>query len=124
MTNEQIIYNASIAAGIFTEAEATAIIQTGRRLPIHTYQEWKRLGYQVKRGEKAALTVGLWRFGKNKVENGEEVEEIGEKAFRTAGHLFTFAQVEKAAPVKVKTREEIAAYNAMLAAQRKARKAC
>ena len=75
MTNEQMIFNAAINSGIFTAAEATAILSTGRRLPLHTYSEWKRLGYQVKEGERAALVPDLWRFSKNKAsedENGEE----------------------------------------------------
>lgn len=49
MTNEQIIFNAAISSGIFTKEEAIAILESGRRLPLHTYQEWRRLGYQVSR---------------------------------------------------------------------------
>lgn len=118
MKNEQIIFNAVVAAGIMTGAEAMAILQSGRRLPVHTYQEWRRLGYQVKQGEHAALTVSLWRFGKIKNEDGTE-EDAGEP-FLAKSHLFTIDQVQKSTPVKVKTREEIMAYNRMLAEQRKA----
>ncbi len=39
--------------------------------------------------------------------------------YKTMSHLFTASQVEKTAPVKVKTREELMAYNRMLAQQRK-----
>ena len=119
MTNTEIITRTAIAEGLFTEAEATAIIASGRRLPLHTYSEWRRMGYQVKQGEHAALTVMLWKYRSETVEiNGEEVES-GD-CYRTTAHLFTAAQVQKAAPVKVKTREEIIAYNRMLAEQRKA----
>lgn len=119
MTNTEIITRTAIAEGLFTEAEATAIIASGRRLPLHTYQEWRRMGYQVKQGEHAALTVVLWKYRSETVEiNGQEVES-GD-CYRTTAHLFTAAQVQKAAPVKVKTREEIMAYNRMLAEQRKA----
>ncbi len=119
MKNEQIIFNAVVAAGIMTGAEAMAILQTGRRLPVHTYQEWRRLGYQVKQGEHAALTVVLWKYRSETVEvDGKEVES-GD-CYRTTAHLFTAAQVKKADPVKVKSREEIMAYNRMLAEQRKA----
>ena len=55
MTNEQIIFNAAISSGIFTKEEAIAILESGRRLPLHTYQEWRRLGYQVKQNEHAYL---------------------------------------------------------------------
>lgn len=119
MTNTEIITRTAIAEGLFTEAEATAIIASGRRLPLHTYQEWRRMGYQVKQGEHAALTVVLWKYRSETVEiDGQEVES-GD-CYRTTAHLFTIAQVQKSTPVKVKTREEIMAYNRMLAEQRKA----
>ena len=122
MTNEKIIFDSAVSSGIFTEAEATAIIASGRRLPLHTYSEWRRMGYQVRQGEHAALTVVLWKYRSETVEiNGQEVES-GD-CYRTTAHLFTAAQVQKVAPVKVKTREEIMAYNRMLAEQRKARAA-
>ena len=57
MTNEKIIYDAAISAGIFAKESAAAILSTGRRLPLHTYQEWRRMGYQVKQGEHAAHAV-------------------------------------------------------------------
>lgn len=125
MTNEQIIYNAAINSGIISANEAAAILKTGRRLPLHTYQEWRRMGYQVKAGEKAALVVSLWRYTKNagKDADGNEVEAAGEHAYMAKAHLFTVGQVKKAEAVKPKTREEIAAYNRMLAEQRKARQA-
>lgn len=50
MTNLTIITSAAIQAGIFTEAEADAIIKSGHELPLHTFAEWKRLGYSVKKG--------------------------------------------------------------------------
>ena len=126
MNNEQIIYNAAIKSGIFTVSEATEILSTGRRLPLHTYSEWKRLGYQVKEGERAALVLDLWRFSKNKAsedENGEETESAGEHAYMAKSHLFTAQQVKKAETRTIKTREELMAYNKMLAEQRKARRA-
>ena len=76
MTNEKIIYEAAINAGIFTKESAAAILSTGRRLPLHTYQEWRRLGYQVKPGEHAALSVGLWRWKEGK-KTGNVVEVPG-----------------------------------------------
>ena len=134
MTNEQIIFNAAISSGIFSKEEATAILSSGGRLPLHTYQEWRRLGYQVKQGEHAALSLMLWRWKEGK-KTGNLVEVPGmynadgsvatvEKQesshhYKTMSHLFTASQVEKTAPVKVKTREELMAYNRMLAQQRK-----
>lgn len=123
MTNEQIIFNAAISSGLFTADAAAAFLKAGRRLPLHTYQEWRRMGYQVKAGEKAALVVSLWRYTKSagKDTEGNEVEAADEHAYMAKAHLFTAGQVKKAEAVKPKTREEIAAYNRMLAEQRKAR---
>lgn len=138
MTNEKIIYDAAISAGIFTKESAAAILSSGRRLPLHTYQEWRRMGYQVKQGEHAALSVALWRWKEGKkTGNVKEVpgmynadgsaatveEQETSHHYKTMAHLFAFAQVERTAPAKVKTKEEIMAYNRMLAEQRKARAA-
>lgn len=121
MTNEQIIFNAAISSGLFTKEEANAILSTGRRLPLHTYQEWRRLGYQVKQNEHAVLVLNLWRFTSGKPPKDEQEETASEHAYLAKSHLFTASQVEKTIPAKVKTREELMAYNRMLAQQRKAR---
>ena len=39
MTNQTIITAAAIQAGIFSEAEAEAIIKSGHALPLHTFAE-------------------------------------------------------------------------------------
>lgn len=121
MTNEQIIFNAAISSGLFTKEEANAILSTGRRLPLHTYQEWRRLGYQVKQNEHAVLVLNLWRFTSGKPPKDEQEETASEHAYLAKAHLFTASQVETTIPAKVKTREELTAYNRMLAQQRKAR---
>ena len=125
MTNEQIIYNAAVSSGLISAGEAAAYLKAGQRLPLHTYQEWRRMGYQVKAGEKAALVVNLWRYTKSagKDAEGNEMEAAEEHAYMAKAHLFTAGQAKKAEAVKPKTREDIAAYNRMLAEQRKARRA-
>ena len=124
MTNNEIITKSAIAAGLITEAQAMEFMKEGRRIPLHTYQEWKRMGYQVKQGEKAALELYLWRFSSRKVKNEEgQEEDAGESAYKAKAYLFTAAQVEKATTRTVRSKEEIAAYNAALAEQRRARKA-
>lgn len=138
MTNTEIITRSAVAAGLYTKEEAEAILKTGACLPLHTYKAWKSAGYQVKRGEKAVLSVVLWKFRPGK-KTGEVVEVPGmlnedgtpatveqqeaDKQFRTLAYLFSADQVEKIQPVHVKTADEIKAYNAKLAAERKARKA-
>lgn len=39
MTNNEIIYSESIAAGIYTQDQADAILSSGHALPIHTFPE-------------------------------------------------------------------------------------
>ena len=62
MTNNEIIINQAIAHGIYTKAEAQAIVAAKGCLPIHTFAEWKKAGYSVKRGEHAAITCDLWKY--------------------------------------------------------------
>ena len=57
MTNNEIIINQAIAHGIYTKAEAQAIVAAKGCLPIHTFAEWKKAGFSVKRGEHAAIKL-------------------------------------------------------------------
>lgn len=102
MSNEQIIYSAAINAGIFSEAEAQKYVQSGLRLPLHTFAEWQKHGYSVKKGEHAALTVRIWR--KKSVKASEPAdnkeakkteEEINDCYYLVTAYLFTSAQVER-----------------------------
>ena len=97
MTNEQIIANSAVAAGIFTQEEAEAYFTRGMRLPIHTFAEWKNHGYSVKKGEHAALTVSIWKRKTKKKKDGKTAEaekEEEEGFFLTTAYLFTKEQVE------------------------------
>lgn len=140
MTNNEIIINQAIAHGIYTKAEAQAIVAAKGCLPIHTFAEWKKAGYSVKRGEHAAITCDLWKYterpGKaakaaraeaaKAGQNGPDADAPDPHYYMAKAHLFTLDQVKPAgqddAP-KPKTPEEIAAYNKKLADERKARKA-
>ena len=97
MTNTTIITNAAVQAGIFTEEEAEAIIKSGHELPLHTFNEWKRMGYSVKKGEHARLKVEIWKKSTKKHQNddGEEVES--DRFYLKLSPFFTFDQVEKIA---------------------------
>ena len=96
MTNEQIIANSAVAAGIFTQEEAEAYFTKGMRLPIHTFAEWKNYGYMVKKGEHAALTVSIWKpkTRKKKDEKTVDAKEENSGFFLTTAYLFTKQQVE------------------------------
>lgn len=99
MTNFQIITDAAIQAGIFTEDQVSAILSTGHQLPLHTFAEWKRLGFTVKKGEKARLKVDIWKKSNKKItaenEKGEEIEADTGRFYKKLSHFFTFDQVEK-----------------------------
>ena len=126
MTNEQIIQQAAVTSGLFTQETVDTFAAEGVRLPLHTYQEWRRLGYQVKQGEEAVLVVNLWRFSKVAVDTEDSAREqeaenaTGERAYMAKAHLFLGSQVEK---IQGTPKKDLAAYNAMLAAQRAENKA-
>ena len=41
---------------------------------IHTYQKWKELGYQVRRGEKAIAKFPIWKYVSCKNEETKETD--------------------------------------------------
>ena len=102
MTNLAIITAAAIQAGIFSETEADAIIKSGRALPLHTFAEWKRMGFAVKKGEKARMQVEIRKTSTKIVgkaarpDRAEEEIESG-RFYKKLSHFFTFDQVEKMA---------------------------
>lgn len=69
----------------------------------HTFAEWKRMGYSVKKGEHAAITCQLWKYtdkpGKAAREAaaaaGEEAPEVDPHFYMAKSHLFHALQVEK-----------------------------
>lgn len=104
MNNTEIIYNEAIRAGIYTKAEADALMLTRGALPIHTFQEWKRAGYSVKKGEHAAIRCDLWKYTSKPSKKDREKaagmteEEAAAKFghyYMAAAYLFTRQQVKK-----------------------------
>lgn len=102
MTNLTIITNEAIAQGLFTEEQAQEYFENGYTLPLHTFKEWQRLGYSVKKGEHAKMTCYIWRFNNKKKkqqndnENDENNQEINEQDFyKVKAFFFTAEQVEK-----------------------------
>ena len=69
----------------------------------HTFAEWKRMGYSVKKGQHAALVCQLWKYtdkpGKAAREAaaaaGEEAPEVDPHFYMAKSHLFHALQVEK-----------------------------
>lgn len=64
-------------------------------IELHTFAEWKRLGYKVKKGEKSKHKISIWKRTTKKVENekGEEVET--QNYFLKLSAFFTIDQVDK-----------------------------
>lgn len=105
MTNNEIIYSEAIAAGIYTKEQADAILATGHMLPIHTFPEWKRMGYSVKKGEKAAITTQLWKFTTKPTKAAQAAAEAAGKEaaedphyYLAKAYLFTAEQVKPMKP--------------------------
>lgn len=68
----------------------------------HTFQEWKRMGYNVKKGQHASLVCNLWKFtdkpGKAAREAAAEAGhdlETDPHFYMAKSHLFNRLQVEK-----------------------------
>lgn len=111
ITNVQIIFNESlklVQQGILKTTGRTIILEmedgSKKELPepepIHTYNGWKELGYQVKKGEHAKATFPIWKYSGKKGEEAKNDEANGEyesggKCWMRKAFWFTFDQVEK-----------------------------
>lgn len=106
MTNAQIIMNQSIElmkAGIIgttgRQFEATIINGDGEEEKIvidepeeiHTYATWKKLGYQVQKGEKAIAKFTIWKHVVKKAKSEDEEDES--KMFLKQASWFKASQV-------------------------------
>lgn len=96
MTNKEIIATEAITNNIYTQEELEQIAVTGD-LGLYTYGEWRKAGYQVRKGEKAKITTYLWR--KSKKPEYEETEDgkvkKNNRFYLCKAYLFTRDQVEK-----------------------------
>lgn len=69
----------------------------------HTFAEWKRMGFSVKKGQHAALVCNLWKYtdkpGKATREAaaqaGQDAPESDPHFYMAKAHLFNALQVEK-----------------------------
>lgn len=95
MTNQEIICNEAIAHEIYTKEQVEALISTFTDLGLHTYGDWKNMGYQVRKGEKARIKTKLWKKTSKKVKNKEGKDEKESKFYLCNAYLFTKDQVDK-----------------------------
>ena len=82
MTNREIISMAKLAHGV----EET----------VHTYAQWRKEGFKVKKGEHAAFKAKIWVFQKEVVEVEEGKFEQREGFILKTAAFFTESQVEAA----------------------------
>ncbi len=80
MTNVEIIEMAKALHGITEES--------------HTYSRWRKMGYQVRKGEHAAFKAMIWKHTKKRVkdENGEWKDDS--RMFKKTANFFTMSQVD------------------------------
>ena len=69
------------------------------KIVLHTYAPWKKLGYQVKRGEKSEHKIPVWKPSTKKVEveneDGTKEEKTNGRYFIKTSAFFTQEQVER-----------------------------
>lgn len=82
-TNLQIIMNEKFERGIDLE------------LPCATFAEWRRCGYSVKKGEKAAFSTMLWKVRPRKKDESDEEYNAKNRYIMVKAYIFTKDQVER-----------------------------
>lgn len=108
MTNATIIFNHSMSL-----MEEGKIGNTGKKItlqmadgskvetfepePIHTYQTWKALGYQVQKGQKAIAQFTIWVPSKKKQAVDEDPTERKTQMYMKLSSFFSASQVQKIA---------------------------
>lgn len=112
ITNAMIIFNAQQQL-----LEEGKIKPTGRMIPvitpegetmmpeaeeIHTFQHWKEIGYQVRKGEHAVASFSIWKYtskakGKTEEEAQDANEDNGGFCFMKTAFWFSASQVDKIA---------------------------
>ena len=67
------------------------------KIVLHTYAQWKKLGYQVKKGEKSKHKITVWKRSTKKIENedGDKEEVDNGRYFLKESAFFTQEQVER-----------------------------
>ena len=69
------------------------------KIVLHTYATWKKLGYQVKKGEKSQHKIPVWKPSTKKVEveneDGTKEEVDNGRYFIKTSAFFTQEQVER-----------------------------
>ena len=93
MTNEEIIYRASI--DLVKEGKLKTVETPLGTMPepIHTFAGWKARGYSVKKGEHSEIKLTIWKCKPKEIEVDGETKEVP-KMFSRVASFFTAEQVE------------------------------
>lgn len=73
--------------------DAGNVIEVQETEPIHTYNAWKSIGFQVQKGQKAVAQFTIWKHCNGKVDE-ETGEEKPGKMFMKKASFFTARQVQ------------------------------
>ncbi len=105
MTNQQLIINAALNYGIYSEEQIEEIIRVRGELPIHSYLGWRERAprgyeYRIKKGEHG-IETRLWKLRKKQEKRSTEeatdergLEEKKGRFYLTKTYLFSEEQVE------------------------------
>lgn len=94
MTNEQIIADAAVSAGIYTREEIEEFIGSGREIPLHTFKGWLSRGdYRIKAGERG-LETKLWKKRKGAPDEETAADDPENGFYLAKAYLFSADQVE------------------------------
>ncbi len=96
MNNANIIIQAALNAGFYTESEMEALLEEGKMPEFHTYAIWKQMGLCPRKGTHGYETR-LWRKKDKKSDiNEEEVNEEERNCdfYLTKAFLFHISQCE------------------------------
>ena len=95
MTNNEIINN---TASVLYAENLDDILMNDGTIGLHTYNEWRKLGYQVQKGERAKAKVKLWKKVRRKKakldKDAKSDDEYETKFIMTNASLFDLTQVK------------------------------
>ena len=102
MTNIEIIVNALLDNGVIEEEEALELVENDELKDYKSFEQWKQLGFSIKKGEHRLASCLIWR-------PEETTDEDGKKASRFVkrwANIFSKKQVEKTADRKARRELE------------------
>lgn len=102
MTNIEIIVNALLDNGVIEEEKALELLEEEELKNYKSFEEWKRLGFSVKKGERRLASCMIWRPEEVENEDGSK----GTRFVKRWANIFSKKQVEKTADRKARRELE------------------